>query len=613
MARWRWKSINAILLLLLMAGVATAEPKRVLLLHSFGSNFAPWNEFASSTRQELTRLSPDPIDLYEASLATARFEGDEEGPFVNYLRALFATRRLDLIVTVGGPAAIFIQKHRALFSAPLLLAGVEQRAVASAALTADDAVLAIQIDLPLVFENILRVLPDTTNIAIVLGNSPIERYWRGPLRLAAEPLLNRVKFEWFENLTFEQILNRAAALPPKTAIFFALQLVDAAGVTYEEAKAFRRLHSVTSAPIFSYEDTNFGRGVVGGPMIPATEAGRAAAGVALRILSGEPAGTIKTAPLGFAPPRFDWRELQRWNIREARLPPGSQIDFRSPTVWEQYRWQLASAAAIVLFQSSMIWMLLVQRRRRVVAESEARGRLLEVMHLNRTVAASAMSASFAHELHQPLGAILCNAEAAEILLARETANPNLDEIKDILSDIRRADQRACDIIGHLRGLLKKNEIELKEFDLNQVFRDAMDVLEPEAAKRGVELKLKLPRGTTSVRADNVHLLQVVLNLAINGMDAMQVSDPGKRTLTIESALRENSEVEVSVLDSGTGIPSDKFERIFDPFYTTKAHGTGIGLSIARTIVEAHGGTIWAENWLGGGAAFRFMLPLAKAD
>jgi len=161
-------------------------------------------------------------------------------------------------------------------------------------------------------------------------------------------------------------------------------------------------------------------------------------------------------------------------------------------------------------------------------------------------------------------------------------------------------------------LLKKgDEIELQEFDLNDAVRCALHLLDHEAEKRGVVMGVRQAPVSLPVCANVVHLQQVILNLAMNGMDAMACCDPGSRNLTLETTLAEDADVEVSVSDTGTGIPVDKLESIFDAFVTTKPQGTGLGLSIARTIIETHGGKIWAENRRGGGALFRFALPLAR--
>jgi C4-dicarboxylate-specific signal transduction histidine kinase len=223
-----------------------------------------------------------------------------------------------------------------------------------------------------------------------------------------------------------------------------------------------------------------------------------------------------------------------------------------------------------------------------------------------------LSASIAHELNQPLGAILSNTEAAEVLLAADP--PDLGQLKEILADIRHADQRAADIIQNLRNLLRrKTKAERQDFDLNDAITASLRILAPEAQKRGIALSAKGVERPLVVRADRVHLQQVILNLAMNGMDAMNSSAPDARRITIETALNGGSEVEVSVIDSGTGIPGENFEHVFDTFYTTKQDGTGLGLSIARTIVEIYGGKISGANRPDGGAIFRFTLPLAQAQ
>ena len=230
----------------------------------------------------------------------------------------------------------------------------------------------------------------------------------------------------------------------------------------------------------------------------------------------------------------------------------------------------------------------------------------------RLTTMGAMTASIAHELNQPLGAILSNAEAAELLLAANP--PDVGQLKEIVADIRQDDLRAAEIIRHLRNLLKRrSEIELQVFDLNDVVAATLHIVSPEARKRSITLVADGIPGPVQVRANQVHLQQVMLNLATNGMDAIADAAAIERKLTIETALTEGSEVEVSVGDSGTGIPKEKLKDVFDTFYTTKQQGTGLGLSIARTIVETYGGKIWAENRPRGGAVFRFTLPLVEAQ
>jgi len=344
-------------------------------------------------------------------------------------------------------------------------------------------------------------------------------------------------------------------------------------------------------------------------MISISDISRRAVDAAARILAGETSSAIGTTVVGFAAPRFDWRELQRWGIQESNLPAGSQVDFREPSFWSQHRWTVIGIASVVVLQALMISALLFERFRRRRAEAASRRRFFELTQMNRSLTVSAMSSSIAHELNQPLGAILNNAGAAEVLLSKSP--PDVDQLKEILADIRRDDERAAEIIGHLRGFLRTDDAPLGEISINRAIADVLQIVEPEAVKRGIAIECDQASQPFSVRADHVHLQQVLLNLALNGMDAMK-DDTAVRRMVFQTSQVDEAKVEIAVLDSGTGIPEGRLKEIFDSFVTTKQHGTGLGLSIARIIVEMYGGRIWAENREHGGAAFRFVLPLARS-
>jgi signal transduction histidine kinase len=389
--------VGAMLLFFATLATATAEPKRVLLLHSFGPNFSPYSEYVAKLRQDLARESREPMDVYEVALATARFAEDErEGPFVEYLNSLFAGHPLDLVITIGAPAARFLQRYRErlLPSTPALFTAVDQRLLRDDGLSANDAAVAVTIDVPRLIANILDLLPETTRIAVVVGNSPLEQFWLQVMRREFQPFASRVEFTWFNDLSFDEMLRRAAALPPRSAIFFGPLSVDAAGFPHEEEKALTSIHAVANAPIFSYVDAHFGRGIVGGRLISLSNVSQQAAAVAVRILGGETPGNIKTAPIGLAPPVFDSRELRRWNISEASLPAGSIVQFRDPTGWEQYNRYILFAAALFVLQAGSIAILLVsgrrlrrahtERRRAEEAAHELSGRLINAQEEERS-------------------------------------------------------------------------------------------------------------------------------------------------------------------------------------------------------------------------------------
>jgi signal transduction histidine kinase len=591
------------------ASASAAEPRRVLLLHAFGHPYSPWSDEAGSFREELIRRSPEPIDLIEVSLDMDRAQNaPDETPFVNYIRALLSGRKLDLVVPVSAPATYFVQRHRAtLFpTTPMLIVGADPRRIPAADLTRLDTAVLDQEDIPAYLENILRLLPETHEVAIVLGSSPLERFWVAEAQHEFQPFASRVHLTYFNGLTLSEMLKRAAAMPPHSAILWGLLSEDAAGVPYAQDRALTAMRQVANAPMFGGGDYELGRGIVGGPLTRTQLIGQEAARVAVRILKGEVPADIKPVLVPHGAPMYDWRELRRWNIREALLPPGSVVAFRERSVWQQYRWQILSVITLMLLEAALILALLYEHRRRRKAEIEAHSRLSELAHMNRRSAIGELSASITHELQQPLTAILSNTETAELLLTR---TPNAGDMKDILADIKRDDLRASEVIKRVRRLLAKGPLEAQEVNLNEVVSEVFDLLSAQASARHVALSTDLSLRPLRVRGDRIQLQQVVLNLVMNAMDAM--ANSVERGILGRTALVDGDWAQVSIEDSGPGIPTGMTAQIFEPFFTTKEGGMGMGLSITRTIVENHGGRIVAENHSGGGAVFHFTVRLLQ--
>ena len=233
----------------------------------------------------------------------------------------------------------------------------------------------------------------------------------------------------------------------------------------------------------------------------------------------------------------------------------------------------------------------------------------EIAHVGRVSMMGQLASALAHEINQPLGAILRNAEAAELFMQSKT--PDLEEIRAILADIRADDQRAGRVIERMRALLKRHILDTQLLDLSELVGNVAELARPEATTRHVKLAANLPPNLPSVRGDRVHLQQVLLNLILNGMDSLNGGGPKSRRVTVVARVDAAQTVEIAVSDTGQGIAAEKLARVFDPFFTTKPDGMGMGLPISRTIVESHGGRLWAENNNGAGATFRFTLPSAE--
>ncbi len=338
----------------------------MLLLHSFGWNFQAEDAFGDYLRTDLAEKSPYPLDPYEVLLEIARFsDGERDEAFVGYLRALFATHPPDLIITMVSPAARFIQRHRRdLFpSTPVIFAALDARAIKDVTLSANETMVAVSIDLNAVIENIMRTLPHTTTLAVVIGDSPIEKFWVNEFRQAFHPFEARVRPVFMNDLSFGEIQKRVAALPPASAIYFGDLVIDAKGVPYRQEEVLARLHAVANAPIFGQYDYQLGGGIVGGPLLSVHTLSRKTVEVAAQILGGASPRDIKTPPQKLGEPEFDWRELQRWGVAEANLPPNSTVRFREPTLWGQYRWYILAVASFSALQAILIVGLLLNRLR----------------------------------------------------------------------------------------------------------------------------------------------------------------------------------------------------------------------------------------------------------
>ena len=595
-------------------GETAAQPKEILVLHPYGQNFEPWAVWSGEIRKELNRQSPWPLNIQEYSLVTARDGNDAAEPkFVEYLAALYPQRPPDLIVALGGPAARFVQQHRLnLFpTTPMLLAAVEVRRVEPSMFSEQDTVVGLWNDHVAYFENILRLLPETKTIAMIIGNSPAERSWVGDVQREVKPLIekNKVELIFYNERPFAEILKEVASLPPHSAIFFQQMMVDGAGAVQGDKEPLNRIYEVANAPIFTNDTArvNDGAEVVGGPMFSPAEAARPTAAVAVRILGGEQASGIKVPTIELSAPKYDWRQLQRWNISESRLPPGSEVLFREATVWQRYSWQIALITTVILLQAGFISALLNAHRRRQLAEVQSRQRTAELARVIRFSTAGELTASVAHEINQPLGSIQINAETAQAIL--KSPCPDIAELNEIVGDILRDDRRASEVIRRMKSLLKKAPFELKNLDLNDVARESIEILSTLAVARKVELVSAITPDALPILGDRIQLQQVILNLAVNGIDAMKDTPNEDRVISIQTS-RVEKFAELSVSDCGPGIPEDKIKQVFEPFFTSKAEGMGMGLSIARTIMEAHNGRIWAENQPGG-ASFRIKLPISN--
>lgn len=580
---------------------------RVLILYPYDERLVATTVAGEALRSRLLQATDSRIDLFSEFLDLSRFpESDHVARMARYLAEKYANYRPDVVVALGKESASFISTNRETIApdAKIVAAGFGNSTAENIDLPDDVIGAFTTFDILKTAEMARSLQPSARHLYVMGGSSEFDREWLATARADLDEFSKSYETTYLEDLTIDEFVDRAAHVPSDSIILALTVFKDRAGRNFIPREAIRQIATTASAPVYGPYQTYIGYGVVGGNTVTFDTLGRTVGDLVLDLIAGRAVADMQ-APQTYV---VDARQLRRWGLSEVNLPAGTIQMHKEKSLWEEHWLAAAATLGLVLMQAGVIAALLLERRRRRDAESRSRLHLLEAVHLNQSATAGALSSSVAHELNQPLAAIRNNAEAASVLL--RSGSPDLELIQQILLDIQEDDQRAGDIIGRMRGLLKKrSEIDWQEFDLNDVASSAIHIIHGEAERRGIALNTNRPTTELPVRADKVHVQQVVLNLATNAMDAMSDA-PAKRMLTFATGVA-NEKAELCVADTGNGIPEDRLSSIFEPFYTTKQAGTGLGLSIARAIVETYGGTISANNRPEGGAIFRVVLPLSR--
>jgi len=712
------------------------DSKRVLILHSNQSTLPATNIVDSGIRREMQSQLPGRVDIFSEFLDSERFpERQRDDWMAAFLRDKYAAHPVDLLIVTAGPALNLLLQRRAwLFpGTPILFSAIRENNELLQNLPPNVTGLTSHLDPVPTIELALRLQPEARQLVVVTGTAEIDRDWEGTARLALRSYEGRLPVSYLAGLPMAELMSQLHQLPSDTIILYLSVARDGAGQNFIPRNIAEELAKVATAPVYAVYDSYLGRGVVGGFMDTFEAVGREAGRLGLRILAGEKPEAIAPAPAATGANYVDWRQLQRWGLDESRLPAGSIVRFKEPSLWDAYKWQIMAVLALLIGQAILISALLWQGRRRRRAERAARDseervnlattsanlglwhwdsasnrlwaseicrRILglgskaelapetflglvhredlattevsrrqqttegeadkgehrlfgpdgserwvraigrtkfdaagrpaqmtgvlidvtqekvveqesmqlrqELMHLTRVATLGELSGAVAHELNQPLTAILSNTEAAKLSLTGDDCD--IADVRDILADIESEAARAGDVIRHLRTLFVKSEAQIHPLDLNEVVSEVLKLIHSDLVARRINVSARLATTLPLVHGDRVQLQQVLLNLIFNACDAMAENRPDERDLAVITAPDGRGTAQVSIADKGRGIKVDMLDQLFKPFVTTKSRGLGLGLSICRSIIEGHGGRLWAVNNPERGATFCIALP-----
>ena len=728
------------------------EPKRILMVYSHNPNAPGVVAFTGQLKAAVREQFPTGLDFYDEYLDVDRFPYSvRSGQLTRYFEEKYQRFRPDAIVAEGAPALRYaVDRLLDLFpDVPVVFGGTFEPLVDFSSLPAHVVGQREQLPFAPTYSLARALQPEAERVVLIGGASRNDSLLITEAQRQIRPLLHGMQLLTYQDWSYAELLDSLRHFPPRTFVLLSDFSRDQRGGKFIPGDLIASLARVASVPMYGIARNWVGDGIVGGGVMDFGDAGRRTGKILVRVLRRAPNEPMPG--LEVAEPRLvvDWRQLQRWDLSGDRLPAGTEVLFRTPSLWERYRGGILAVLGLVIVESMLIALLLLERKRRVRAQyavesqvayeqvmreltadmvrrppaevavaledalprvarfagataavlvmtpddaaavapclvwtaaensvrrcaskaeisstiegdqleipliveqvtygilelyrapgvawsaemttrigaagdliaaalARARARRAleqtrgQVEHMARVATVSGLAAAVSHEMRQPLTAIRVNAEAGNLFLARTP--PDVHEAREALQAIVRDNVRASEVVEHFRDLLRKQDPISTTVDLNAVCRNTASLVEHEVSGRGARLVLRLGADVPPVRGDPVQLQQVLINLTLNALDAV-VGSTSDREATI-ATVRNNGEVEVHVSDTGPGLSAAVQQRLFEPFFSTKAHGLGMGLTIVRAIVERHHGDLRAENRSVGGALFTVTLPAHEAS
>jgi len=744
---WTWDSRSAFsgylrMFVLVVSGfvvaspsVAVEGPRRIYLLQGLTATQPAADVTVEAFKARLKEKSAENIEVFTDFLDIGRFPGPEhEKRLVPFLGGKFAQAKPDLIISISRGATSFLLRHRAEIAPniPILYCCTPPSTTDPLDIPEDIPGLVIKYDWAGTLALAERLQPNAKTLALVSGASARDRAWLQDAITGLQPLLEKYDTKPLVGLRYDVLLKEVSQLPRDSIVILMPIFDDGLGLSRIGTEVAVDVAKASSAPVYSPVATLLGGGIVGGNMDSLAQHGSKVADFALEILAGKSPSELPhqtTLPLQY---RVDARQLERWGLSKSRLPAGTVLEFKQPTVWEEYGYLILASMLAFAAQTAITAFILLQMRKRREAErslkesedrmafaaastnigfwrmdiatgrlwatdhcrsmfgiardapltwdafvgafhpedrqafgewlqfaapsglprsefrvalpgrevrwyvcrgrtvSDEQGRPLqvsgifadvtarksaeaeaelqqeEIAHLMRVAALGELSGGIAHELSQPLAAILANAQAAQSLLSHDVHDK--ETITQILEDIVDEDRRAGQVIHRLRRLLKKGEHQSTLLNVNDLIQSTLALMHSELVNRKIKVDVDLKPELPLISGDSVQLQQVLLNLVMNAMEAMSSTAMTVRRLSISTRWAMEGYVEVMVSDRGRGIAPEEQRRLFQPFFTTKERGLGLGLSICSTIITSHGGRLSLANAKDGGATAVVALP-----
>lgn len=597
--------------------------RRVVILNSTDPYLPAFIALDDAMRKAIRANSKVPVEYYAETLDMYRFPRklfDED--VVTLLRKKYQNLKVDVVVAAATPALDFALRHRTEIwpGAEIVFHSVPDKYLREHKLDQHTIGVPIKLDFNRTIDLALRLLPETQQITVIAGTADSDQKLLSSAQAALERYKEKLDIQYLVGLSLVDTIAAVKALPSDAVVFYLTVFRDGTSLPHVPRNVLKRLAAVSRAPIFGVFETYLGNGIAAGSIVSYGAQGKLAGELVARVLNGEPPSTIRVQSPVKSDCIADWRQLQHWQLDEYLLPPNCEIRFREVTLWDRYHIHFLVALAVILAQAALIVVLMLHRRRLRLAQAELqdeydRRAQAETMttrlrarlaRFSKERSLGSMATTIAHEINQPLIAIQNYAQAAKRRL--ETNIDDKPKLVELFGKIEGQAQRAGTITQRVRSLLSSNEPRLTPTPLSPLLEEVISMMEPECENRGCQFTYESAGNLPEVLTDALQVQLVTVNLLSNAMRSVCASKENSRQISIDvRTLKKSQEVQVSILDTGDGVPPDRIGDIFGSLYSDTGTGMGMGLAICRDIIDAHGGRIWYEPNPEGGAIFRFTL------